>query len=395
MDSTTSTAKPTLLSGGTAQAQDSVIRTTQTKAETPTFPRYPKLSSIVPSFVLGCAAFSNQININPHSLPVNDIICRALQLGFHAFDTSPYYGDSEVLLGQALHHLAAEDIYQRSQCILMTKVGRISAREFDYSSQWVRKSVERSLQRLDTTYLDVVFCHDVEFVSEDEVFEAVSTLYQLVDEGKVRYVGISGYPVGVLLQLATKLKERCGRALDVVQSYSNFSLQNTRLGTYLPEFCALGVDVVFTAGPLSMGLLRKGGVPVGELGDFHPAPRGLRNACKEAAEFVESKGDDLASLAVRFVASHWSLEISRVGGSGSVILGGSSSIYELEENLKSINRIMDLDERSGKRILNERQMAEDDALIVGVKDILAEWVDYTWESPGPGFERRLPVSGQE
>lgn len=394
MDSTTLAAEPTLPLGRKAETQETMISTTHTEVEISASQPYPKLSEIIPPFVLGCAAFSNQVNFNPQSLPVNDIIRRALQLDFHAFDTSPYYGDSEILLGQALRHLATEDIYQRSQAILMTKVGRISAQEFDYSSQWVRKSVERSLQRLDTEYLDVVFCHDVEFVSEEEVFEAVSTLYQLVDEGKVRHVGISGYPVVVLLQLATKLKTRCGRPLDAVQSYSNFSLQNTTLGTYLADFRALGVDVVFTAGPLSMGLLRKDGVPVAELGDFHPAPRGLRDACKEAADLVESMGDDLASLAVRFAVSRWSLETERVACCGAIILGGSSSVHELDENQNSINRVMDRDDTSGKRsFVNERQMREDDTLVARVRNILREWVDYTWESPGPGFERRSHGSG--
>ena len=56
----------------------------------------------------------------------------------------------------------------------------------------MRKSVERSLERLGVQVLDVVYCHDVEFVTKKEVLAAVRELYKLRDEGKIRYVGISG-----------------------------------------------------------------------------------------------------------------------------------------------------------------------------------------------------------
>jgi len=349
---------------------------------------YPKLSDIIPDYILGCAAFSAQLNFNPNSLPVKDIIERALQLGYRAFDTSPYYGDSEFLLGRALKELGREGVFQREKCLLSTKVGRIAADQFDYSRGWVRQSIERSLERFGTDYLDVVFCHDVEFVTPEEVFEAVSTLYEFVDAGKVRYVGISGYPIPKLLSLATMLKERCGRSLDVIQNYCQFTIQNTTLEKHISQFYALGVDAIFTASPLAMGLLRKDGVPVAELGDFHPAPRGLRSACQAAAGLVDEKGDDLASLAVRFIASRWSSACHTAGGHGAVILGGSSSIWELEENQKSIERATDFDQISGRRAVNLGQLKNDESLVAGIRSILGEWVDFSWESPPPDFVRK-------
>ena len=76
--------------------------------------------------------------------------------------------------------------------IICTKVGRIKIDEFDYRPEWVRKSVERSCERLGTEVLDVVYCHDVEFVTTEEALGAVGELFKFKDEGKVRYVGISG-----------------------------------------------------------------------------------------------------------------------------------------------------------------------------------------------------------
>src|SRR4051812_3185355 len=123
----------------------------------------PKLSSIIPRLVIGGSSWSNQLVHDPHSLPVRSTILRALDLGFRAFDTSPYYGPSESLLGDAFSQPSLLEKHARDTFIIMTKCGRIKADEFDYSPSWIQKSVTRSLERFQTEYLDVVFCHDVEF----------------------------------------------------------------------------------------------------------------------------------------------------------------------------------------------------------------------------------------
>jgi Aldo/keto reductase family len=83
--------------------------------------------------------------------------------GIRAFDTSPFYGNSEIVLGTALKVLEPE--FPRATYQLNTKVGRYGPTDFDYSPEAVRRSVRRSLQRLHTQYLDVVYLHDVEFVA--------------------------------------------------------------------------------------------------------------------------------------------------------------------------------------------------------------------------------------
>jgi D-arabinose 1-dehydrogenase len=83
--------------------------------------------------------------------------------GIRAFDTAPYYDNSEIVLGTALKALESE--FPRSTYKLLTKVGRYGATNFDYTRTTIRRSVRRSLQRLHTQYLDVVFLHDVEFVA--------------------------------------------------------------------------------------------------------------------------------------------------------------------------------------------------------------------------------------
>lgn len=83
--------------------------------------------------------------------------------GIRAFDTAPFYDNSEIVLGTALKALSLE--FPRGTYQLLTKVGRYGADDFDYTPATVRRSVQRSLQRLQTQYLDVVYLHDIEFVA--------------------------------------------------------------------------------------------------------------------------------------------------------------------------------------------------------------------------------------
>lgn len=148
----------------------------------------------IPPLGLGGATFSLQFNPAPDdesTLPVQAILRRALSLGINLIDTSPYYGNSEILLGRALRAVWA-DGWSREGMFICTKVGRIEMDKFDYSATWVRQSVMRSLERLGLEVLDIVYCHDVEFVTKAEVICAVNELFKLREEGKIRYVGISG-----------------------------------------------------------------------------------------------------------------------------------------------------------------------------------------------------------
>jgi aryl-alcohol dehydrogenase-like predicted oxidoreductase len=278
-------------------------------------PTQQPLSTIISPLICGTATFNNQYNPDVSSLPTNAIIARALSLGVSAFDTSPYYGPSESLLGNAL----VASNYPRSSYQILTKVGRIGGSEFDYSPEWIRYSIRRSLQRLRTSYLDVVYCHDVEFVTPAEVLVAVTELRRIRDvEGTIKYVGISGYPVPLLCELAELVLKETGEGLDAVMSYANFTLQNDSLKGGLERLKRARVSCVPNASPLGMGLLRKKGVPVGGKGDFHPAPKELRRRVLEAAKWVEGRGETLEVVSIRWALESWAREGATVGGVGGI-----------------------------------------------------------------------------
>src|SRR6185436_8044780 len=115
----------------------------------------------------------------------------ALDCGLNFIDTSPFYGRgmSEVLLGIALRGVPRESY------TLCTKLGRYDLQHFDFSAKRVAESVDVSLHRLGTDHLDIVLCHDIEFVPMQQIVdETIPALRRIRDQGKVRFIGFSGYP---------------------------------------------------------------------------------------------------------------------------------------------------------------------------------------------------------
>ncbi|KUJ20353.1 Aldo/keto reductase [Mollisia scopiformis] len=366
-------------------------------------PTQPPLSTTLPPLICGTATFNNLYNPSIASLPTNTIISSALDAGIRAFDTSPYYGPSESLLGQALSQPSVLSSHPRSSYHLITKVGRIAAAEFDYSPEWVRYSVSRSLQRLRTQWLDVVYCHDVEFVTAPEVLAAVRELRRIRDEeGTVKYIGISGYPVPLLCELAELVVRETGEPLDAVMSYANFSLQNTTLKSEgLERLRRAGVSCVPNASILGMGLLRGQGVPVGGKGDFHPAPEGLRRRCLEAAKWVETKGERLEVVSIRWGLDTWSREGAVLGGVGGIGVNvmGVSNLEELAETMRVWNSVLDglpiagRKVEDGKKEWSLKRKDDVEVLAKGVWNILGEWKDFAWPSPDEGYVNVRAVKG--
>ncbi|KAK3401779.1 Aldo/keto reductase family-domain-containing protein [Sordaria brevicollis] len=381
------------------------------------------LSSHLPPLLLGTATFNTQYVPDPHSLPYRSIVSRAISLGVTGFDTSPYYGPSELLLGDALNALFTTSPTNpvplpRNDIFLVTKAGRIAGDEFDYSPSWIRYSIYRSLQRLHTDYLDLVYMHDVEFVSPEEVLEAVTELRRLRDEeGVIKYVGISGFPVKVLVELAEMIKEKTGEGLDAVLSYGHFTVQNRGLaeGSYLERFKKAGVEVVLNASMLGMGLLTQQGIPPNPeskespLVKWHPSPPDLRIACKKLGELAAEKGERLESVAIRWALEEWARVGAEAGvgvdattSSGAKMKVGStvcgvSSIPELEETVKEWNEVLEGLEKvaaadgEGKKDGHGRVYGSErsEKVLKLVEDemwpALGEWVDFAWASPGEGY----------
>ena len=125
----------------------------------------------------------------------------ARELGINLIDTAPAYGTSEQRLGPLLRG-------QRQDWVIVSKVGEEfenGLSHFDFSAAHTRRSVERSLKRLETDYLDLVLVHsngdDLAILQQEAVYQ---TLAELKQAGLIRGFGFSGKTVdGGLLALET------------------------------------------------------------------------------------------------------------------------------------------------------------------------------------------------
>ncbi len=120
------------------------------------------------------------------------LLDQARQLGINLIDTAPAYGISEERLGPLLRG-------QRQEWVIVSKVGEefeVGQSRFDFGAEHTRFSVERSLKRLETDFIDLVLVHsdgnDLAILEGSEVYQ---TLAALKAEGKIRGFGFSGKTV--------------------------------------------------------------------------------------------------------------------------------------------------------------------------------------------------------
>ncbi len=210
----------------------------------------------------------------------------ALELGMNFIDTSPFYGRgmSEVLLGVALKDVPRDSYH------LCTKLGRYDVGHFDFSARRVAESVDVSLHRLGCGHLDIVLCHDIEFVPLQQIVdETLPALRRQQQLGKVRYVGISGYPQKIFHEVLKQAE------LDCVLSYNQYTLQNTRFADETIPLLKQRSVGVMNAGPFSARLLTNSPLPV-----WFRDPTDVQQVARKAAEYCSSRGVDIAQLALQF-----------------------------------------------------------------------------------------------
>lgn len=227
----------------------------------------------------------------------------ALDLGMNFIDTSPFYGRgmSEVLLGIALRGVPRDSYY------LGTKLGRYDLDHFDFSAKRVAESVDVSLHRLNTDHLDIVLCHDIEFVDMSQIVEeTIPALRKIQEAGKVRYIGVSGYPMKVFKYILEHTD------LDVVLSYNHYCLQNTMFGDLVPLLKERGVGIM-NAAPFAARLLTNSELPA-----WHKATDEVRAAARAAAKHCEDNGVDIAQLAVQYSIANPDMQTCVVGSANPV-----------------------------------------------------------------------------
>jgi L-galactose dehydrogenase len=247
-------------------------------------------------------------------LPERDalrLVDEVLASGINLIDTAAYYGSAEERLGKALTPA------KREKVILATKAGRYGPHDFDFSPARIRRSLEHSLRMLQTDYVDVLHLHDIEFVDLDPVLtDSLEEVLRLRDEGKCRFVGVTGYPLGTFRRVLTQAP------VDVILTYAKATLLDDSLTTdLLPLAEKRGIGVM-NAAAVALGLLTQRG---SQFGQDHPAPEPVRRAGAAMVALADELGIDLAFLANQYA-------IQRSGAPTTVVgVGRSASLRSAVE----------------------------------------------------------------
>jgi L-galactose dehydrogenase len=241
----------------------------------------------------------------------------AIDLGINYFDVAPYYGRTlaESRLGAALEG-------RRDKVVLATKCGRYDVAQFDFSAARIRASIDESLRRLRTDYLDIFLAHDIEFVDARQIVEeAIPTMRELQREGKTRFIGISGLQLNMLRKVAE------AAPVDVILSYCRYNLLVTDMDDLLTPFAEQHGIGLINASPLHMGILTASGPP-----PWHPASAEVKEVARVLVEFFAKSGMRMTDLALQFCLEHPYV---------ATTLAGMSTVEQVRENVAAANGHLD------------------------------------------------------
>lgn len=154
---------------------------------------------------------------------IENITNYCLELGINSFDLSNSYGlgQTEELFGKALANksIKREDIVLFSKCGFKSyEAGTGNVVYNQLTEKYINKSVDDSLKKLKTDYIDVFLLNEFDPLMKSE--EVVSALTTLVFKGKVKHIGLSGFNVFQHKQLANF-------SLDIVTNHFEFNLFHT------------------------------------------------------------------------------------------------------------------------------------------------------------------------
>ncbi|HLT06160.1 MAG TPA: aldo/keto reductase [Cyclobacteriaceae bacterium] len=222
----------------------------------------------------------------------------ALDHGVNFFDVSPFYGLTlaESRLGKALEG-------KRHNVVLASKCGRYDLQEFDFSRKRILQSIDESLRRLKTDYLDIFQLHDIEFVDKSLILqEAVPAIQEVVQSGKARFWGITGLPVRYLAHIAAQTDP------DTVLSWGHYNLLEDEINDDLvPLSTEMGFGLM-NAAPLMQRILSDATLP-----EWHRSPKEVKEMQPKLLALCQQHGIRLSDVALRYAMDHPQIATTIIG----------------------------------------------------------------------------------
>ncbi len=212
----------------------------------------------------------------------------AIDNGINFFDVAPFYGDTlaETRLGTALKG-------KRQDIILATKCCRY-INHFDFSYQRVLSSIDESLKRLKTDYVDLLQIHDIEFGTEEQLLnEAIPAAQKVKESGKARFIGFTGLPVRYLARIARQVD------VDTVLSWAHYNLLEDEINDELVPLSLEKGFGLMNAAPFLQRILTDAPLP-----SWHRSPKEMIAIQPALISLCKPYGLALSDVALSYAIAH-------------------------------------------------------------------------------------------
>jgi len=272
----------------------------------------------VTNFGLGTAPLANHKAVTEADALAT--IQAALENGIQLFDTAPLYGAGvgEERLGKALQGIP------RSSYKISTKIGRLikddrSGCSFDYSRDGVLRSLESSLQRLNTDYVDILHIHDPDNHQREALETAFPALAELRSQGVIKAIGSGMNQWQVLEHFARKAD------FDVFLLAGRYTLLEQTSLDFLQLCQAKGIGI-FLGGVYNSGILASD-LQAGAKYNYADAPAPIMVKARAIKALCDQYGVPLNVAALQFARAHPAV---------TALVVGAVSPAEVKTNLHSL-----------------------------------------------------------